>query len=203
LFNDDNLIVKIQRKLPQLFQIAELENQRGGKTGMEIGFDRERILVSLLIYSFGDSNVNTNFPANEAELDVKVFDEPISIKTITNKYLNGIKISWTVEAISAEEFKTNYEPSCHILLTQINWESIGNLFLIPIKVQKEVLQTIGKDSYIKLPPRATNPRGSEIYQEAMNTLVTHPETKRIEIYWKKEKVTFNQYSRWIELWEQD
>lgn len=203
LFTDCNLIQKIQRKLPQLFQIADLENQRGGKTGMEVGFDRERILVSLLFYYFGEKNVNSNLSTTEHELDVIVYDEPISIKTITSKSLGGVKISWTVEEISAEEFKNNYEPSCHILLTQINWEKIGYLYFIPINVQKEVIEALGKDRYIKLPPRATNPRGSEIFQEALMTLVSHPETKKIEILWKKEKVMINQYSRWIELWTQD
>jgi len=32
-------------------QIAELESQRAGKVGMEVGSIRERIIVSLLIYS--------------------------------------------------------------------------------------------------------------------------------------------------------
>ncbi|OGU37047.1 MAG: hypothetical protein A2315_11350 [Ignavibacteria bacterium RIFOXYB2_FULL_35_12] len=51
LFSDDEIVKKVQIKLPKLFQIAELESQRAGKVGMEVGSIRERIIVSLLIYS--------------------------------------------------------------------------------------------------------------------------------------------------------
>jgi len=44
---------KIQKELPQLFHIAELESSRAGKIGMEVGSVRERILVALFIYKFG------------------------------------------------------------------------------------------------------------------------------------------------------
>mgnify|MGYP001772854287 CR=1 FL=1 len=43
LFEDEKLLEKIKRKMPYLFQLAELESSRAGKTGMEIGSLRERI----------------------------------------------------------------------------------------------------------------------------------------------------------------
>jgi Restriction endonuclease ThaI len=39
--------------------------------------------------------------------------------------------------------------------------------------------------------------------EAMKLLVTHPQTLKIPINWKKESSNFNTYKRWIELWEID
>jgi len=62
IFSDQKLIVKIQSRLPYLFQLAELESMRGGKIGMEVGSVREKIIVALLIYQFGESNVKTEFP---------------------------------------------------------------------------------------------------------------------------------------------
>jgi len=53
LFDDKNLVRKIQNKLPYVFQLSELESSRAGKTGMEVGSLRERIIVALLIYKFG------------------------------------------------------------------------------------------------------------------------------------------------------
>lgn len=41
LFQDLNIIKKIQKKLPTLFQLSEIDNQRNGKLGMEIGSARE------------------------------------------------------------------------------------------------------------------------------------------------------------------
>ena len=47
IFYDDVLISKIKDKLPKFFQLAEEDNSRDGKIGMEIGSARERILISL------------------------------------------------------------------------------------------------------------------------------------------------------------
>ncbi len=55
--------------MPYLFHLAELENSRAGKVGMEIGSLRERIVVSLLIYKFGEENVETEIPITEPEID--------------------------------------------------------------------------------------------------------------------------------------
>jgi hypothetical protein len=35
MFEDEELVEKIKRRLPHLFQLAELESSRAGKTGME------------------------------------------------------------------------------------------------------------------------------------------------------------------------
>ena len=49
LFQDLHIAEKIQEKLPILFQLAEIDNQRGRKLAMEIGSARERIIIALLI----------------------------------------------------------------------------------------------------------------------------------------------------------
>lgn len=53
IFTDKNLVEKIKKRLPYLFQLAELESSWAGKTGMEVGSVRERIIVALLIYKLG------------------------------------------------------------------------------------------------------------------------------------------------------
>ncbi|RLC67524.1 MAG: type II restriction endonuclease subunit R, partial [Chloroflexi bacterium] len=50
IFEDQKLVQKIKKKLPYLFQLAELESSRAGKIGMEVGSLREKIIVALLIY---------------------------------------------------------------------------------------------------------------------------------------------------------
>jgi hypothetical protein len=67
LFEDVGLVEKIQRKLPYLFHLAEQESARGGRVGMEVGSKREQILVALLIYKFGEENVNTSVPITMPE----------------------------------------------------------------------------------------------------------------------------------------
>ena len=100
LFDDERTILKIKTRLPYLFQIAELESSRAGKTGMEVGSLREKIIIALLIYKFGEKNICTDIPINEPEIDVKLFNFPVSIKTITGKNPAGIKLIWTIQMMT-------------------------------------------------------------------------------------------------------
>jgi len=203
VFDDEKLVEKIKRRLPYLFQLAELESSRAGKTGMEMGSARERIIIALLIYKFGEANVETDIPITEPEVDVKLFGEPVSIKTLTGKTLGGVKLIWTVDAEKAKEFQERYYPHCDILLVQINWNDVGGFYYIPLNVQKKLFDNIGRQNYIKLPKIGTNPRGVEITKEALSSLLEDPESKNISISWQRTKIEFNPYKKWVELWGED
>jgi len=203
LFADVKLVSKIQKRLPELFQIAELESSRAGKIGMEVGTIRERIITALLIHKFGEQNVRSDIPITEAEVDVLLFGKPISIKTITGRNFGGIKLIWTVDTQKAILFSQNYKPTCDLIVIQINWDNNGGLYYIPLEVQLKILKEIGRERYIKLPKVGTNPRGVEMQGEAMTLLISNKKTLKIEINWRKESSNFNTYKRWIELWEID
>ncbi|MEW6001806.1 MAG: ThaI family type II restriction endonuclease [Nitrospirota bacterium] len=203
IFEDTRLVEKIKRRLPYLFQLAELESSRAGKTGMEVGSVRERVIVALLIYKFGELNVETEIPITEPEVDAKLFGEPVSIKTITGKGFSGVKLIWTVDAQKAKEFREGYYPHCDILLVQINWTGTGGFYYIPLEVQKRLFDRIERERYIKLPKPGTNPRGVEITKEALSTLIENSETKKIEINWQRTKIEFNSYKRWVDLWREE
>ena len=203
IFIDKNLVEKIKKRLPYLFQLAELESSRAGKTGMEVGSVRERIIVALLIYKFGEANVETEIPITESEVDAKLFGEPVSVKTITGKSLGGVKLIWTVDAQKAIEFRENYYPSCDILLVQINWGDTGGFFYIPVELQKKLFDKMGRENYIKLPKAGTNPRGAEITKESLSNLVADKQCQRIIIEWQKIKIDFNPYKKWVDFWEED
>jgi|Deesub1362B_J571_1020462.scaffolds.fasta_scaffold13020_2 hypothetical protein len=220
IFEDELLKEKIRRKLPYLFSIAELESSRAGKVGMEVGLLRERILIALLIYKFGQENVETQIPIAEPEIDVMLFGKPISIKTITTgptARISGIKVIWTVDAQKAWEFFENYVPGCEILFTQIKWDMVnidekalpgekthpGGLFLIPVEVQRRVLHEIGRERYLSLPRIGTNPRGVEISREALLNLLQDENTKRIEVVWRHVRIDYDPYRRWIDYWKEE
>ncbi|MFN3480022.1 MAG: ThaI family type II restriction endonuclease [Thermodesulfovibrionales bacterium] len=197
------MIERIQRKLPYLFQLAQIEVSRAGKTGMEVGTLREQIIIALLIYKFGEENVDTNISITKPEVDVKVFSDPVSIKTFTGKNLSGVKISWTVDAKSSKEFLMNYNPSCDILLVQINWDAEGFFTHIPEEVQIKHFKRLGRDNYIKLPKEGTNPRGIEFKKEALESLLYDDDTKKMLIKWTRQKIEYNPYKRWVEFWDED
>jgi len=143
LFLDPDIKQRVKNKIPALFQLAEQDSSRAGRIGMEIGSVRERIIIALLMYRFGEKNVATNLPITLPETDVILFKQPISIKTVTGN-LVGIKLIWTVDAHKAVEFSKNYQPSMDILLIQINWNAIGWFYYIPLNSQLRIFSQRGK-----------------------------------------------------------
>ena len=204
LFNDPTTIFKVRAKLPYLFQIAELDSSRAGKVGMEVGSVREKIIIAFLVYKFGEENVDNHIPITEPEIDVKVFGHPISIKTVTGRKPNGVKLIWTVDPTKAKEFLNKYKPSCDMLFVQVNWEGgEGGFYYIAKETQEIIFDKIGRENYIKLPKEGTNPRGVEITNNALEALLVDENTKVIPIEWKKREVQYDTYDRWVKLWEED
>jgi hypothetical protein len=203
IFEDVRLAEKIKSRLPYLFQLAELEASRAGKIGMQVGSVREGVIVALLIYKFGEANVETEIPITQPEVDARLFGEPVSIKTITGKSFGGVKLIWTVDAQKAEEFRESYCPHCDILLVQINWNSLGGFYYIPLKAQMRLFDKMGRRNYIRLPKPGTNPRGVEITKEALSSLIEDSQTRSITINWLRTKIDFNPYKRWVDLWREE
>ena len=178
---------------------STIESSRAGKIGMEVGSLREKIIIALLIYQFGKENVNTSIPITESEKDVIVKNISYSVKTITG---NGrVKAVWTVDASSANNFINKYKPNCHILLIRINWEKRGGLYLITIEVQEETCKQMGKEKYLNLPKLGTNPRGVEFAKDAIEKMLLNKKTFKIEIEWKKKKLEYDSYKRWVDYWK--
>lgn len=203
LFEDQKLVERIQKKLPYLFRIAELENSRAGRVGMEVGSARERIIVALLMYVFGEEDVLTDVPITEPEVDVMLFEKPLSIKTITGLHPGGVKLIWTVDAEKAREFAERYSPRCDMLLVQVCWGNYGGLYYIPLEAQVAVFERMGRNNYIRLPKPGTNPRGVEIAREALALLLEHDLSREISIFWHRVDVAYNPYKRWLDLWRED
>lgn len=200
IFEDEALVERIKSRLPYLFQVAELESSRAGKIGMEVGSIRERIVVALLLYKFGEDNVETEIPITEPEVDVKLNGEGISVKTKTGKSFAGVKLIWTVDPDKALEFRETYSPIRDILFVQIIWGDRGGFYFIPLEAQSDIFDRIGRNRYIKLPKPGTNPRGVEISSEALSSLISHRMTRAIPIRWQKERINFNQFERWKNYW---
>ena len=203
LFSDQKLVEKIQAKLPKLFQIAEIEMSRKGKVGMEVGTPRERIISSLLIYKFGEENVDVEIAITESESDVKVFNEPISVKTFTNKYISPVKLFWGADEQSGVNFLNRYTPSCDMIYVHVNWGGAGAFYYIPKEVQIDVFNKMGRENYILLPKAGTNSRGVSLRANAAKNLVADSRTLRIPIVWNRQDIDYNPYERWLELWQED
>ncbi|GAA9844828.1 hypothetical protein VN0594_14370 [Helicobacter pylori] len=200
LFNDERMILKIQEKLPYLFQLVESENSRDGKLGMEIGSARERVIIALMLYYFGKENVQTDLAITQKEIDVIVLNKPYSIKTAQT--LNGIKLIWTTDALKIQEFVESYKPNTDILFVHVCWGKEGGFYYIPSAIQQGVLTTKSKEFYFKLPKSGTNSRGVEISKLALLECIAHKDTLRIPIFWEQtNNLKHSPYDKYLELWQ--
>lgn len=68
IVDDQQVVRQVRQKLPRLFLLAELESQRNGKVGMEVGSAREKILIALLMYKFGLDRVDTGIAITDVSL---------------------------------------------------------------------------------------------------------------------------------------
>ena len=194
---------KIEKVLPVLFNIVELENRRGNKLGMEVGTARERVLIALFMYVYGNRSVEFP-PSTSPELDIIVKGHPLSIKTKSSKGFTGIKLIWTVDWQKVHEFARSFAPQSDLLYVNIVWNADGGFFLIPKGVQNEILERIGRTTFMKLPSLGTNPRGVELSAEALRRMTEHKETLSLVIHWRRDPSLLVEralYGRWIDLWD--
>ncbi len=158
------------------------------------------------MYKFGIDIVNPDIPITAPEVDVFVNNEPLSIKTMTtvSGNWNSIKLIWTVDRQKAMEFKNSYTPFCDMLVAKIRWNGAGKLLLFTKKAQTEILESIGRDKYIKLPKENTNSRGVEISKDALLMLENHKDTRCIDIDFKREKIDYREvYVKWLDAWRDE
>jgi len=202
LFADEALKSKIVERLPHLFTLAAKETSRAGNIGMQAGSLRENIIIALLIYKFGKQNVRIDKPIIAPEVDVEVFGVPVSIKTVSSKGLTGVKLVWTVDAQKAREFSEKYSPRCDMLFVHIIWGGVGGFYYIPLALQRQLFDEMGREGYMKLPKPGTNPRGVEISKEALLRLIRDEETKSIGVNWQRVEVEHDPYKRWVDYWRE-
>ena len=82
MFEDEALRSKIRKRLPYLYHLAELESSRAGKIGMQVGSVRESIIIALLIYKFGESNVKQIFLSLSLRLMLNCLGSPSPLRQL-------------------------------------------------------------------------------------------------------------------------
>jgi len=202
LFSDEILIQKIKRKLPNLFQIAEIDCTRNSKIGQEVGAAREKVLTALLMYKF-QKLVDTTIDPSKHGVDVILNNIPISIKTITHGTgYGGVKIFWTADRDKATEFVENYVPSMDLMIAIIRWGRTGGLHYITTQDQLELFAHLGRSNYLHQHRINTNNRGVEYNANSLKTLVDNAYAS-LPILWSKVDLEYRPYQKWIEQWKLD
>lgn len=195
-FDDQKFIKLIKGNLPKLFKRAELESMRGNKIGMEVGKVREQILVAILLKTFGEINIKDDFSSTDSSRDVKVFEDVLSIKTFSKNNYGGLKVFWASDNDSVNRAVLSYKPQNHFLISQIKWgTNNGGLYLIPISVQDEFFNELGVNNYLQI--NSGNNRGISLKVEVLKSMISHKDTKKIEVDWNVPEMKLNIYERWI------
>jgi hypothetical protein len=205
LFIDEKMVAKVKKRLPYMFKLAEIEVSRGGKVGMEAGTLRERVIIAMLKYYFGEHKVKEpDITVHEVDVIIEGHSNPISIKTKTGTGYSGVKLVWTVDWEKVDEFVGNYKPKTDIIFSRINWNKFGEFCYIPLEIQQKLFRKYG-EQYFKKPNQGTNPRGIEINSIVLKEAVAKSKEMGyvIDIYWEATGVVYDPYNRWIELWAEE
>lgn len=201
IFLDDKLKTFIQTELPCFFEEAEQNNSRNGKLGMQIGSERETILIAMKKCIFGDENVDANIGITESEVDVIAYNEEISIKTFTGKNLKAFKLYWASDYDKMLDFYEIYFPNHDMIYVHINWNSTGGLYYAPKESQQAIFNEIGKETYLTIPRRGTNSRGVSISTKAVKMLSVHNDVLCIPITWNKQNIKADPYAKYLTKWK--
>lgn len=198
LFQQEEKREKIAKGLPIAFDMV---SQRMPKGNPAIGVLREHVIIGFFIAEFGTDQVIIPEHGNKRGFDVDLCGHKLSIKTRTG--MGGIKILWTSDTKSAEhEVLDGYYPSHDILLVNIFWEEYRkSVFYIPVSVQQNLLDEIGRLEYLKS-ATGTNNRGIEISSRAIKAFEHHEEVFSIPIYWGRQDITYPQpWDEWSNYWQ--
>jgi hypothetical protein len=186
----------IRENLPRIFQEINLDNTREDRIGMQVGHQREKAIIGLLAKLFGYNSVNV-----VGRSRVNANNLPLTVITTSSKYLSGIKINWTVDAEKSEQYITDYEPDCNILLVHIQWDGLGGLYYIPVEAQQDVILGLGTLLCLKPPKAGTNARGIEIKSQVLKKLMVHKLSLRLEIEWNKIDIDYDLVQEGLDYWQ--
>lgn len=196
-FEDDGFIKNVQANFPRMFHITELENSKNKRVGMEAGIQREKIIIEMFKYECGRGNVMNVLPKSAGhEVDVMLFGEPLSIKTLTGKIKAGFKLKWISDEKVIKKFHEEYYPSCDILFAWIKWNTYKGIYYIPVEDQIKIFEEVGRDVYLKVPKTGTNSRGVEIRKHILLKLINNGMTPQIKIGWEKSKINDISHEEW-------
>lgn len=195
LLSSQEAVKTLREGLPLAFEIAEFESNRVrldpetglGKLiiGQEVGFLRERILLSFLITQLGDEMVRLPSPEQRI-VNASVAGRPLDIKTVTGR--TSITAKWTADNFAAEKVRRNFEFVSDMLLTRIWWGlDRESLFYIPVDVLIEIADS--KPNYL-YSDTGTNNRGVKVRSAFMKEAEEHPDTVKVSINWKRQNGTF-------------
>ena len=202
----NNLIVKIlrspyfigniERKLPPAFEMVGQQT-----SGPEVGGLREAVLIGMFMAFFGDEQVVPNESAVKADIDCYVGDGPLSIKTVTGKALNNVRIKWTVDPEKVREFIDTFKPTCDLLIVRILWEAQGRISYLPLETQQQAYAKLGTGYFDYRP--GTNTRGVNLSRAALESMEKDPKATIVPVQWYRSVEPQPKYDRWVSYWRDE
>lgn len=186
---------RIRKKLPPAFELVAQQTR-----GPEVGNLRESVLIGMFMAFLGESRVSPDTEVVEA--DCAIGDVPLSIKTVTGKTRNNVRIKWTVDQERVREFIDAFAPGCDLLIVRILWDGEGRISYIPLEAQQRVFAALGKPHYLDYRP-GTNTRGVNLSGSALTELEQAAESVIVPLRWFRSVKPQSLYDRWVSYWQAD
>ena len=186
---------RIHKKLPPAFELVAQQTR-----GPEVGNLRESVLIGMFMAFLGESRVSPDTEVVEA--DCAIGNIPLSIKTVTGKALNNVRIKWTVDQERVREFIDAFAPGCDLLIVRILWDTEGRISYIPLEAQQRVFAALGKGHYLDYRP-GTNTRGINLSRAALTELEQSAESVIAPLQWFRSVEPQSLYDRWVSYWQDD
>ena len=193
MLQDAKLCSIIQEKLPLAFETVGLEI-RGNPA---VGILRENVIIGMLTVLLGKESVQPADRAMDPDMDCLVDGIPLQIKTVSGGA--GIRLKWTANRESAEEFMATYRPASDLLIARIVWAGSGYLRYVPLEVQQEVWRRL-QNNYLTY--SGGNTRGVNLSPRAATSIDSHSGVAGLRITWKQAGITLDPHERWISYWRE-
>ena len=186
---------RIRKKLPPAFELVAQQTR-----GPEVGNLRESVLIGMFMAFLGESRVSPDTEVVEA--DCAIGDVPLSIKTVTGKALNNVRIKWTVDQERVREFIAAFAPGCDLLIVRILWGEEGRISYIPLEAQQRVFAALGTRHYLDYRP-GTNTRGINLSRAALDSMEKNSQSTIVPVEWYRSVQPQSKYDRWVSYWLED
>lgn len=183
---------EVKNNIPKLAQYANNMCLHNGSITQEVGKYREKYLIMFLQDFVGGSYDDvpiddSEIASHEKEIDVKMFDRGVSIKTITSNKgrFGGVKVSWVDDKNKAQEYVNEFNPEYDLLLLRINWNKQGGLYYITENSMRDVMGLLGKDKFLQTGKGYS--KGTKITKLAINEILKHSDTCEVSVDFPQEK----------------
>ena len=174
-----------------------------GVVNQSVGRDREDCLKVVVKNYIGNENCQIDLP-EKLPYDWMLFGRSNQIRTVTIPDISKpgiIKANWVSGRANGILFRKNFEVNHDLTLLRLikqNEEMLGvEICYIPKSTQRVSLRALGKKRFLKI--SSGNSKGVRFSSEAIQMMLAHPKTKKMQLDWNVSE----DHSHRLDFWKRE